>query len=269
MGKQIFNPLLKKGFQGMSIPGHLDGVVKLGDVAHIGPVASGVQIDDLSHADLATGNYLLLLPTADIDITGITAPLEAIYQMLFISNISSTKKVVLKNNSASSSADNRFFFSQDITIDENMGLIIIYDQVMTKWGPFLPNFPTGGGTGLNILETASLDGIIITPSTLNSDQDDYNPTGFSTCSMIRQPINGDRVITGFEAPPAGVNRIFAINCIDTNDMIKFKNNDSSSSSANRILLRGNGGDKQIQENETAIFWYDHVSNRWSPYNRIG
>ena len=267
MGKQVYNPLLKKGFQGMSIPGYLDGIIKLDAVAQIGPVVSGVQIDNLSHADLATGNYLLLLPTADIDITGITAPLEAIYQMLFISNISSTQKVVLKNNSASSLADNRFFFSQDITIDENMGLIMLYDQVMTKWRPFLPTVPGGGG--LNALETATLDGSIITPAQLLADQDDYNPTGFSTCQMIRQDINGNRVITGFVAPAAGVDRIFAITNLSGSDRIKFKNNDSSSAAANRLLIRDNAGDKEIHEQETAIFWYDHTSSRWRPYNRIG
>ena len=126
----------------------------------------------------------------------------------------------------------------------------------------------GGGGTIDELETITIQ-TIITPPTLNSDQDDYNPTGFSTCNMIRQLINGDRVITGFQAPPAGVNRVFSMNCVDTNDRIKFKNNDSGSSSANRLLLRGNGGDKQIQENETATFWYDHTSNRWRPLNRIG
>lgn len=110
---------------------------------------------------------------------------------------------------------------------------------------------------------------IITPSTLNSDQDDYNPTGFSTCNMIRQQINGDRTITGFEAPPAGVNRIFAINNLSSSSNIKFKNNDSSSSAANRLLLRDDGPDKSIKENETAVFWYDHTSSRYRPYNRIG
>ena len=110
---------------------------------------------------------------------------------------------------------------------------------------------------------------IITPSTLNSDQDDYNPTGFSTCNMIRQQINGDRVITGFEAPPVGVNRVFAINNLSTSSSIKFKNNDSGSSAANRLLLRDDGPDKSIKENETAIFWYDHTSSRYRPYNRIG
>ena len=110
---------------------------------------------------------------------------------------------------------------------------------------------------------------IITPSTLNSDQDDYAPTDFATCNMIRQQINGDRTITGFEAPPAGVNRIFAITNISTSNNIKFKNNASSSSAANRLLLRDNGPDKSLKENETGIFWYDHTSSRYRVYNRIG
>lgn len=124
--------------------------------------------------------------------------------------------------------------------------------------------------GLNRLETVTLSGgNIITPSTLNSDQDDYNPTGFSDCNMIRQQINGDRVITGFEAPSAGVNRVFAIANLSGSSDIKFKNNDSGSTAANRILLRDNGPDKSLKENETGIFWYDHTSSRWRPYNRIG
>ena len=115
----------------------------------------------------------------------------------------------------------------------------------------------------------SSGGPIITPPALTVDQDNYNPTGFSTCNMIRQDVSGNRVITGFQAPPIGVNRVFAMNCISGSDNIKFKNNDSGSSASNRILLRGNGGDKTIQENETAIFWYDHTSARYRPYNRIG
>jgi hypothetical protein len=124
--------------------------------------------------------------------------------------------------------------------------------------------------GLNRLETVTLSGgNIITPSTLNSDQDDYNPTGFSDCNMIRQQINGDRTITGFEAPSAGVNRVFSIANLSGSSDIKFKNNDSGSTAANRILLRDNGPDKSLKENETGIFWYDHTSSRWRPYNRIG
>ena len=153
----------------------------------------------------------------------------------------------------------------DILNFEGTGVTSVVDEGGNK-----TTITIDGGSGLDALETATLDGgNIITPSTLNSDQDDYNPTGFSTCNLIRQEINGDRVITGFEAPPAGVNRIFAITNISTSDNIKFKNNDSSSSAPNRLLLRDNGPDKSLKENETGIFWYDHTSLRWRVYNRIG
>ena len=131
-----------------------------------------------------------------------------------------------------------------------------------------------GGSGGSV-DRADLIGLnqitdgIITPPQLNSDQDDYSPTGFSTCNLIRQDINGDRVITGFVAPAAGVNRIFCNSNLSGSSNIKFKNNDSSSAAANRLLLRDNGPDKSIKENENAIFWYDHTSNRWRPYSRIG
>ncbi len=118
--------------------GNLSGVVQLDSSAQI-LISSGSNINDLSHANLSTGNYLLLNPTNDIDITGITAPLEAIYQVLFISNISNSKKVKLKNNNSSSSSDNRFLFKGDITIEKNMGQIIIYDQVMSKWRSLTKN----------------------------------------------------------------------------------------------------------------------------------
>jgi len=126
---------------------------------------------------------------------------------------------------------------------------------------------SGGGT-MDVLETATVQSII-TPAIFDVDQDDYNPTGFSTCNMMRQDVNGNRVITGFQAPAPGVNRVFGINCISGSDTIKFKNNDAGSSASNRLLLRDNSGDKTIKENETAIFWYDHTSARWRPYNRIG
>ena len=129
---------------------------------------------------------------------------------------------------------------------------------------------SSGGSGLNILETASLDGIIITPPTLTGNVDDYNPTGFSTCSIIRLDIDANnREITGFVAPAAGVNRIITVCNINAGmDDIKFKENNAGSVAANRILLRDNA-DKAIKANETAIFWYDHTSARWRPYNRIG
>ncbi len=109
--------------------------------------------------------------------------------------------------------------------------------------------------------------------TLNSDQDDWNPTGLQDAGLIRITINGDRTLSGMVAPPAGVNKIIALASVTTNDdNLKIRNNDSSSNAANRFLVRDNGGgsqEKSIKEGETGYFWYDHLSERWRPLNRIG
>lgn len=127
------------------------------------------------------------------------------------------------------------------------------------------------GSGLDALETATLDGgNIITPPEMTNDVHDYNPTGFSTCNMIRQSIDSNgKKITGFPAPAAGVHRIIAVNNISSSGRdIRFEDQDSNSSSANRLYLRDNGA-RTIRPNETAMFWYDHTSSGWRSYNRIG
>jgi len=111
---------------------------------------------------------------------------------------------------------------------------------------------------------------IITPATLVATANDYNPAGFATASMLRQDVDADkREITGFEAPPIGVNRIFGVSNINTSGFdIKYKHNNAGSVAGNRILLRDDA-DKDSKPNETALFWYDHTSLRWRPFNRIG
>ena len=98
--------------------------------------------------------------------------------------------------------------------------------------------------------------------TLNSDQDDWNPTGLQEAGLIRITINGDRTLSGMVAPPAGVNKIIALASVTTNDdNLKIRNNDSSSNAANRFLVRDNGGgsqEKSIKEGETRVFWEDHL-----------
>jgi len=120
---------------------------------------------------------------------------------------------------------------------------------------------------------------IITPPELTSTADNYDPTEglivFSTSNvtMVRQRIdNNNRQITGLVAPDAGVNRIVYINNLWVSpagtDDLKFMDNDSGSTAANRFLLRDNA-DKSIKPNETAGFWYDHTSARWRPITRVG
>lgn len=122
----------------------------------------------------------------------------------------------------------------------------------------------------NEIGLEQITGGIITPAQLTGNIDNYNPTGFSTCNLIRQEIDSNnREITGFLAPAVGVNRIIKINNISSAGRdLKFTNNDAASLAENRFLLRDNG-DRTIRPNETGEFYYDHVQSRWISLNRIG
>ena len=122
----------------------------------------------------------------------------------------------------------------------------------------------------NEIGIEQITGSIITPPILTATANNYNPTGFATANMIRQDIDSNnRSISGFVAPAVGVNRIIYINNINgTGDDLRFLNNSVLSLPQNRILLRDNAN-KSIKDNETAAFWYDHISQRWRPLNRIG
>lgn len=114
-----------------------------------------------------------------------------------------------------------------------------------------------------------ITGGIITPPVLTADVDDYNPTGFATANMVRLDCtNNNSDITGLVAPAVGVNRIVRIcNISTTSDNIRFQHNNVASAAANRFLLQ-NDGNRNIQPNQTAAFWYDHTVSRWRPYNQV-
>lgn len=114
-----------------------------------------------------------------------------------------------------------------------------------------------------------ITGSIITPPTLTATANNYNPTGFATANMIRQDVNiNNRQITGFVAPVLGVDRIIMINNINTSSQdIRFVNNSASSIAENRLLLRDSGS-RSLKPNQTAMFWYDHISQRWRSLNRM-
>ncbi len=118
--------------------------------------------------------------------------------------------------------------------------------------------------------TESIIGEIITPPLLTANVDDYEPTGFETIGVIRQDLDANnRSISGFPAPAADDDRIIGVCNINTSGFdLKFFHNDAGSLEANRILLR-DAANKAIKPNETAWFWYDHISERWRPHNRIG
>lgn len=132
---------------------------------------------------------------------------------------------------------------------------------------------SGGGGGTDDIAISQGFHVqdIITSDTLTSNVDDWNPTGFDAdTDMIRVDINqNNRSISGVIAPASGVNRILAIKNINTSSKtLKFEHNNAGSTSVNRFLCRDNNN-KSIKPNETALWFYDHIVLRWTPYNRIG
>ena len=95
------------------------------------------------------------------------------------------------------------------------------------------------------------------------DIDNYN-LGTSNVHFI-DPDAHDRDFTGMVAPPAGVNRIVAIINSGTDKKLKFKDNDSASTAANRMLL-ADESDFDLNKGGSAQFIYNHDINRWTTYS---
>ncbi len=245
-----------------------------GDATKVGHLTVTQAVDlDTMESDIATNNAKNSYPSGDATKVSHLTVTQAV-------DLDTVESDVATNNAKVTNATHtgEVTGSGSLTIDPTAisnkasvtavaGMDILVDDSGTLKKVDADDF-LSAGSGLNYLETATLDeGSIITPPQMANDVHDYNPTGFATCVMIRQSIQSNgKKITGFVAPPAGVNRIISVNNISSAGRdIRFEHQDSNSSSANRLYLRDNT-DRTIRPNETAIFWYDHISNGWRPYD---
>lgn len=98
---------------------------------------------------------------------------------------------------------------------------------------------------------------VISPTSLNTNQNDYNPTGLSTASIIRQNLGANVTITGLQGGAAG--RVILWRNIST-FVQTFTNESSSSTAAYRFAL---DGDLTLYPGQTVQFLYDGSSARWT------
>lgn len=98
---------------------------------------------------------------------------------------------------------------------------------------------------------------VISPATFTGTQNNYNPTGFSTATVVRLSSTADEDITGFVSTGAGEIKI-VYNVGSFNITLKHQN--TGSSATNRLLL--NGADAVIRPQTSRILQRDAVSNRW-------
>lgn len=120
---------------------------------------------------------------------------------------------------------------------------------------------SGGGQaqGRTFLGHIRLNGYI-SPAQITSDQNDYNPTGLASCSVLR--VNDDqngRKITGIVAPASGGQTILLMNV--GSFTISLPQEDTNSSAANRFFGT-NGTAPTLTAKRFMLIHYDETLTRW-------
>jgi hypothetical protein len=103
----------------------------------------------------------------------------------------------------------------------------------------------------------------ISPTSIGSSQNDYNPTGLSTASTLRLTSSGTFNITGLSGGADG--RLIIIHNIGSSSIILIDES-ASSSAANRFALIG---DITLNADSVGIFQYDSTSSRWRSLGNTG
>jgi hypothetical protein len=114
-------------------------------------------------------------------------------------------------------------------------------------------FYYGIGLGGGIHETT------ISPPSIAANQNNFNPTGWHTATIVRLSSSGSFNITGFEAPLGEAIRKTLINV--GGGTLSLISEDGSSLAANRIITSPGSGFAMLP-NDAAELFYDSVSLRW-------
>jgi hypothetical protein len=97
----------------------------------------------------------------------------------------------------------------------------------------------------------------IAPTQITSNQDNYNPTGFSTAAVLLLTSDASRDITGFASPTTG-RWIRVYNNGAQNIVLKHE---TTSTAANRIVGVG-AADTTLTPKTSADLWYSPSVTRW-------
>lgn len=85
--------------------------------------------------NLESSNFLRLSSSSDINLTGLQAPSPNTNQTIFLTNIGNNN-ITLKNRSIFSLAQNRFYITDDIILEPDSGVTLIYDTISLAWRCF-------------------------------------------------------------------------------------------------------------------------------------
>lgn len=125
------------------------------------------------------------------------------------------------------------------------GYVLTWDAGLGSW---IAAEPTGGSGGENWLS----------PDALDSDVNDWNPTGFSTATVVRvDAVDDGYSITGFDASATAVKKeVINVSAYD----IIIAHQDAGSVITNRIISQTGG--LVLASNDSMTIIYDPVTERW-------
>ena len=118
--------------------------------------------------------------------------------------------------------------------------------------------------GATITEDFALTGDI-SPSQITADQNNYNPTGLSTASVLRLTSDASRSITGLSGGAEG--RILILLNRGSNDIV-LKHESASSTAANRFKF-STSSDLTLTPGAGIELIYDATDSRWLPVFQTG
>lgn len=122
-------------------------------------------------------------------------------------------------------------------------------------------FLSTNGSGVLSWSNPGDNASVISPTQLTSDQNNYDPAGFSTATIVRiSGDNGMRIITGLAAPTSGTSfrQVTFINI--GSSTILFTSQDTDSTNVNRFDI-----DQKLfalYPDESVTFIYDNTDDRW-------
>ena len=163
--------------------------------------------------------------------------------------------ITLKNEDTGSLASSRFAIGADIVLAPGAGVSLFYDAgYSNRW-------ICAGYWGGSVAATTAAWALTadISPSQITSTQNDYAPTGFSACSVMRLSTDASRDITGLAGGADG--RVILIFNVGSFDIV-LKDEDAGSTAANRFALNG---DITLQPDNSTGLWYDSTSSRWRAF----
>jgi hypothetical protein len=136
-------------------------------------------------------------------------------------------------------------------VAREVGILAISGLDATNVQSALEELVTENGS---LVQSVSMSGDI-SPSQITSNQNNYNPTGLSTASVLRISSDAPRNITGLAGGSDG--RIITLINIGSHP-ITLKN-ETTSTELNRFLP---GADFILASGCGVILWYDSTSQRW-------